>query len=162
MVGEKISSFKGDYEFLSNFYPAVVRLDGFPYPTVEHAFQAAKTLDPMERHWVGLASRATEAKKRGRKVTLREDWEDVKLRVMLDLLRQKFGPPHLITHLGTMLAASGDVELEEGNWWGDDFWGTVRGQGENWLGVLLMHVRKEVQRGERIPIVFLKTRERAW
>jgi N-glycosidase YbiA len=157
-VIEKISRFRGPYEFLSNFYPAVVRLNDVPYPTVEHAFQAAKTDVEIDRHWVGMATTPAEAKKRGRKVSLRPDWEDAKLGVMLDLLRQKFAIPHL----GAQLAATLDVELVEDNWWGDNFWGTVRGEGENWLGVLLMHVRKEVQLSEAIPIVFLRSRERPW
>ena len=153
---DKIDRFRGPFEFLSNFHPAVVELDGMKYATVEHAFQAAKTLDSAERNWIAAAADAGVAKKRGRKVTLRSDWEDVKLSVMLDLLRQKFSD----SHLGPYLAATGDVHLEEGNWWGDTFWGTSRGHGENWLGVLLMHVRKEVQQGQRIPAMFFRTRER--
>lgn len=156
---KKIERFRGPYEFLSNFHPVVVELDGMKYVSVEHAFQAAKTLNSGERNWVAAAANPGEAKKRGRKVALREDWEDVKLQVMLDLLRQKF-TEHPI--LERDLLATGDADLEEGNWWGDTFWGTVRGEGDNWLGVLLMHVRKELLHGQRIPIVFLRQRERAW
>ena len=33
------------------------------------------------------------------------------------------------------------MELEEGNNWGDKYWGTVEGEGKNMLGKLLMKVR---------------------
>src|SRR5258708_19770440 len=119
----KISSFKGKYEFLSNFYPAIVKLNGIPYPTVEHAFQAAKTVDPMESHWVGLAQSPGEAKKRGRKITLREDWEEAKLGVMLDLLRQKYDA-HLSFEGSVLGEAWNTVHIPfvaldpKGDWWG--------------------------------------------
>ena len=38
-----ILEFKGEYAFLSNFYPSTFILDGKIYPTVEHYFQAQKT-----------------------------------------------------------------------------------------------------------------------
>lgn len=153
----KISSFKGEYEFLSNFYRVDVELDGQRYPSVEHAFQAAKTEDSTQRAWIYMARDAGEAKRRGRKVTLRDGWDGMRIEVMLDLLRQKFDVPAL----RLLLAVTGDAVLEEGNWWGDRFWGTVRGEGENWLGLLLMHVRKEVVKGEPITIV-LKPRGYDW
>src|SRR3954468_6821071 len=40
-----IDSFQGEYRFLSNFWPAGVEFEGITYPTAEHAYQAAKTLD---------------------------------------------------------------------------------------------------------------------
>ena len=44
----KIDSFSGEYDFLSNFYSQEITYDGIKYPTNEHAFQAAKTLDLVE------------------------------------------------------------------------------------------------------------------
>lgn len=154
----KIDSFKGDYAFLSNFYPCRILVDGYVYPSVEHAYQASKTVDPTERAHICAAKDPAEAKRRGRKVHLQPRWDEIRLQVMLTLLRQKFEDPRL-RH---MLAATGDAELEEGNWWGDAFWGTVRGAGENWLGQLLMHIRNEVAQGKEIPVMFLNQRERAW
>ena len=125
------------YEFLSNFYPAMVDLGGVEYPTVEHAYQAAKTLDEAEREEVRAAPTPGEAKARGQKVTYRVDWEDIKVDVMRGLLRQKFaGPP-----LRDRLAATAPRTLIEGNTWGDRFWGVFEGDGENWLGRLLMEIR---------------------
>lgn len=143
---ERVVAFSGEYRWLSNFYPAKVRLDGEVYPTVEHAYQAAKAaLDGPAavaiRRTIQRASTPGEAKKIGNSLRLRKDWESVKLGVMLDLLRQKF--EH--AELRTLLLGTGDAELIEGNWWNDTFWGVVDGKGKNHLGRLLMKVRKELE-----------------
>jgi ribA/ribD-fused uncharacterized protein len=137
-----IDRFDGTFRFLSNFWPARVFLDGEEYPTIEHAYQAAKTLDLEERPLVRLAATPGRAKRLGQRLTLREDWEAVKLVVMLDLLRQKFAR-HSLT---VALLATGEMELVEGNAWGDTFWGvdTHKG-GANHLGRLLMQVRAELR-----------------
>jgi N-glycosidase YbiA len=135
-----IDSFSGDYKFLSNFYPCKVKLDDIEYPSVEHAYQAAKTLDADERkpfHKRPLPS-AAESKKMGRKLSMRQNWESVKLKVMEDLLVQKFADPDL----KNMLKDTGDLKLVEGNYWGDNFWGVdTRKGGQNHLGKLLMKIR---------------------
>lgn len=136
----KIDRFDGPNRFLSNFWQATVVLDGESYPTVEHAYQAAKTTHNIERQVVRLQLTPGDAKRAGRRVTKRDDWEQVKLSVMLGLLRQKFANQRL----AAMLAATGDAELVEGNTWGDRFWGQVDGVGENHLGRLLMQVREEL------------------
>lgn len=140
-----ITHFHGDYFFLSNFYPSPVEFQGELYPTVEHAFQAAKTLDPEERRAVQYATTAAAAKQIGRQVNLRADWELVKLDVMRELVRQKFSDPEL----RSKLLATGDAGLIEGNTWNDKTWGCVmfRGEwiGKNWLGKVLMEVRQELE-----------------
>jgi len=140
----EITHFHGDYFFLSNFYPSTVEWEGEWYPTVEHAFQAAKTFDLDERRAVQYATTAAGAKQIGRQVNLREDWEQVKLDVMRDLVRKKFRD----RELRAKLVATGDAELIEGNTWNDKTWGCVmfRGEwiGKNWLGKVLMEVRAEI------------------
>jgi ribA/ribD-fused uncharacterized protein len=143
-----IDDFRGDYHFLSNFAPAPVTLDGMQFPTVEHAYQAAKTLDPQERQQILGASTPGLARKMGRKLTLRPDWPDVKVKVMQDLVAQKFdGHPDLVK----LLLATGDGELMEGNTWHDNFWGDCRcprcaeTTGQNWLGRILMEVRERLR-----------------
>lgn len=140
-----ITDFHGDHFFLSNFYPADIIYDGETYPTVEHAFQAAKTLDKQERLTLREAETPARAKRLGRRVTLRSDWEKIKFDLMLDLLRQKFSH----SDLRQKLTNTGDVELIEGNTWGDKVWGRmlVKGRwiGQNYLGKLLMKVRAELQ-----------------
>ncbi|MEK6860600.1 MAG: NADAR family protein [Nanoarchaeota archaeon] len=138
-----INNFSGEsrYYFPSNFYPVEIKFDGITYPSVEHAYQAAKTLDKDERYKILIVGSPGEAKKLGRKLKLRENWEENKIEVMLFLLRQKFDYPKF----KKWLLETGEEHLEEGNWWGDRFWGTCNGVGENWLGRLLMQVREEIK-----------------
>jgi predicted NAD-dependent protein-ADP-ribosyltransferase YbiA (DUF1768 family) len=102
---DRIDRFVGEHAFLSNFYPVAVSFEGDVYPTVERAFQAAKTLDPAERAQVRGAKTPGSAKTLGRKVKLRLDWETVKVGIMLDLLRIKFTHPVL----GKALLDTGDA-----------------------------------------------------
>jgi ribA/ribD-fused uncharacterized protein len=132
-----IDSFVGEYRFLSNFSPSLLVIDGLSYPTVEHAFQALKTENPTEREIVRTARTPGQAKKLGRRVTLRSDWNTVRVSVMKMLLEKKFSDKVLRSEL----LATGDAELVEGNYWNDTFWGVCRGRGENWLGKLLMEIR---------------------
>ncbi len=129
------------YEFLSNFYAVTVRLDGVEHRSVEHAYQAAKTLDLLEREHVRSAPTPAVAKERGRQVTIRPGWDELKVAVMRDLLAQKFSDPVLRKRL----AATAPLDLIEGNTWGDRFWGVYEGEGENWLGRLLMEIRDAVE-----------------
>lgn len=135
-----INSFQGEYRFLSNFWPAEVVLDGETYPSVEHAYVAAKTVDLHMRKLAKDCQTAGQVKRFGRTLPLRRDWEEVKLQIMHDLVRQKFAH----SYLKEKLLATGDEELVEGNTWNDTFWGVCRGVGENNLGKILMEVRKEL------------------
>ncbi|HEV3074622.1 MAG TPA: NADAR family protein [Thermoanaerobaculia bacterium] len=137
-----IDSFRGAYRFLSNFHPCRVALDGQMYRSVEHAYQAAKTMDRERRKEVHRFT-AGGAKRWGDALHKRPDWNAVKLDVMLDLLRQKFLGDGC---LAAQLLATGERALIEGNTWGDTYWGTCRGCGKNHLGRLLMQVRSELRR----------------
>ena len=133
-----ISLFRDKYFFLSNFYPVEIKLDGIVYPNAETAFQAQKTLDVEERRKFSMLKNPVQAKRLGRKVKLRDDWEEVKLDIMTEVVSQKFlQHPHLIE----MLLQTGDEELIEGNKWGDRFWGVCKDKGENHLGKILMKIR---------------------
>ena len=133
-----INSFTGKYSFLSNFYPTKgIEYEGIVYLTVEHAYQAAKSLSPIERDYINRAPTPSAAKKAGRYLTLRTDWEEVKLEIMSTLLKSKYQ----WADLKLLLLETGDEELIEGNWWGDTYWGICRGVGENHLGKLLMEIR---------------------
>lgn len=132
---DEIKTFTGKHEFLSNFHR---EKDG---STAEHKFQAAKTDDPTEKAWVLAAPTPAAAKARGKKVQLQEGWNTDRIQVMLSVLRVKFQDPDL----RAKLQATGNADLQEGNFWGDTFWGvsTKTGKGQNNLGRLLMQVREE-------------------
>ena len=138
-----INSFRGSYDCFSNFSPAAVSMCGIEFPTVENAFQAAKCADSSEYpKFIGLT--ATEAKRLGRSVHLRYDWDVVKEWVMLRLLLQKFAPG---TQAHTTLSSTKGKWLVEGNRWHDNYWGNctcdrcVHIVGQNKLGLLLMQIR---------------------
>lgn len=138
---KKIDRFKDDYFFLSNFYEVPVEYDGLKYGSSESAFQAQKCEFPAKRvEFQNL--NPSKSKALGRKVTLREDWDEVKNRVMLEIVRNKFKQN---PELKEKLIATGDAYLEEGNWWGDKTWGVCNGVGENRLGKILMKVRDELK-----------------
>lgn len=142
-----ICEFENKYAFLSNFYASPFTHDGIMYPTNEHFFQAMKTLDIDERKKIAAAETPGLAKRMGRNVQLRSDWEKIKVDIMMLGLRLKFKDPEL----AAKLIATGDEELVEGNWWCDQFWGScncskhIRTPGRNVLGMLLMELRKELQ-----------------
>lgn len=134
-----INSFRDDYYFLSNFYEAPVVYNGITYMNNEAAFQAQKSVNPeIQKKFSTLNS--SEAKHFGRQISLRPDWEAVKIEHMKKIVRAKF-EQH--PELKNKLLATGDIYLEEGNTWGDRIWGTVNGQGANLLGKILMEVREE-------------------
>lgn len=143
----KIAAFQGEFRFLSNFWPAEIEFEGQTYPTVEHAYQAAKSLDPDERRRIAALPTPADAKRAGRAVApLRGDWETVKFDVMERCVREKF-TRH--ADLRRRLLATGDMLLEEGNDWGDRVWGIYQGSGENRLGRILMQVRAELRTAEQ-------------
>ena len=144
-VKTKISKFEKQYEALSNFADSMICYEYVFYPTVEHYFQAMKTLDLKERGWIASAPTPGEAKRRGRAIKLRPDWEEVKEQVMLDGLRLKFKIPAM----REVLLSTQSAELIEGNTWHDCEWGVCScpkcgGVGNNKLGKLLMKVRSEL------------------
>jgi len=135
---EPINSFTGEYAFLSNFYPSFIVHEGILYPTVEHAYQASKTYILEEKLQIQGLEKPGQAKRVGRNVTLRDDWEKVKVPIMFSLLKQKF-TEH--PELQFKLLETHPRPLIEGNNWGDTFWGVCNGVGKNVLGDLLETVR---------------------
>ena len=141
-----IDNFDGVNEFLSNFFPSeIVGEDGITYPTVEHYFQAHKVFNLEDREKIAGAITPGMAKKAGRAVDLRPDWEKVKINIMWDALKLKFKDPNL----KQKLLNTKDAKLIEGNTWHDNFWGDCRCEkcqhkvGRNQLGTLLMVVRQQ-------------------
>lgn len=141
-----IKEFDKEWAFLSNFYWQEIEHEGIVYPTNEHFFQAMKTLDPAERRAIANSGTPGQAKRMGRKVSLRPDWENVKVAIMKEALYKKFADEEL----ADWLVETSDEELVEGNWWHDNFWGSCscekcKDQGLNMLGKLLMEVREEIK-----------------
>lgn len=137
------------YSFLSNFYACQVEYEGITYPTSEHAFQAAKSLDPDIRKWIAAAPTPGQAKRRGRSIELRPDWEKIKDQVMFDIVREKFKNEDMRARL-LMTIGEGYDGFCEDNYWHDNYWGDCNCErcknieGKNMLGKILMDVANEV------------------
>ena len=140
-----IFEFQGEYRWLSNFAPVKIVLDSIEYTSVEHAYMSAKSKDPV---WKRICSdpdiKPGEIKKRGRYIKLRPDWDSVKLGIMKTCLEQKFNQePYR-----TKLKQTSDENIQEGNWWNDEFWGVnlkkTPNYGENHLGRLIMEIRTKI------------------
>lgn len=152
-----VREFRGQYGFMSNFAECEIDYNGHTYPSTEHAFMAQKSDDQVMvgttpeniKHidwaeYCAISGRtASEIKAEARTVTLRPDWEQVKLQVMEDVLRIKFNQEPF----KSKLLATGNQNIQEGNTWKDLFWGIdlKTGEGENHLGRIIMDIRKELR-----------------
>ena len=135
-----INGFFGEYRFLSNFWYAEIYVQELDmrFPTNEHLYQALKSSNVnIIREFTKLKT-PSQAKIKGSKVQLRDDWESVKLEAMELCIRLKFDQHDM---LRGKLRGTADEELVEANNWGDRFWGISNGQGQNHLGKLLMAYR---------------------
>lgn len=150
MVQESVTvvdSFKGEYDFLSNFHPVDIITEGFVFKTVEHAYQASKSNNYMDWRLIEAldANQAGMAKRMGRKFKIRANWNLLKISLMRRFLEIKFNYPEL----RAKLLATGNAELIEGNYWHDNYWGNCKCKkceskpGFNNLGKLLMKIRSE-------------------
>ena len=134
-----IEEFRGMYGFLSNMHACPVVVEGISYKSSEAAYQAMKTEDLAERLKISKMS-GPESKRYARTIPIRNDWDEIKLSCMENILRAKFSQNPA---LKTLLLYTIGEELVEKNSWGDTFWGVCKNTGENHLGKLLMKLRNE-------------------
>lgn len=146
-----IDSFEGKFEVFSNFATNtpifVIIKPGMlaQVSALEYGYQAYKSLDPGVRMLITSAATPGRAKRIGQTVLLRPNWEQIKERVMKDLLIQKFT---LNPNALEILLSTSEEELVERNKHHDNYWGqcscaNCQGKGLNRLGILLMEVRAE-------------------
>lgn len=112
------------------------------YDTNEHYYQASKASNEADHERIRCQPTAAMAKKAGRSIKLRADWDAIKEKVMWKGLVAKFSIPAL----RSKLLATGDADLVEENTWGDKVWGVdaITGEGENKLGKMLVKLRGEI------------------
>ena len=137
---DKIEEFRGEYNWLSNFASVPIEFDGRIYKSVEHAYISAKSND---KEWKDICAEnypAGELKKISKGIDVVPNWEDLKVTVMKQLLVNKFSQEPF----KTKLIQTGDKHIQEGNYWGDIFWGVdlKSGFGENYLGRIIMDIRE--------------------
>jgi len=145
-MAKKIFSFRRGYGFLSNFYMASFIIAEKKWRSVEHYYQAHKTKKKKLRKEIRKCENFIQAKRLGKKLKLRKDWDDVKDKIMYKTVKAKFFQN---SDLAKKLIDTGNAKLIEGNRWGDEYWGKCRADGKwvgkNKLGKILMQVRKELQ-----------------
>lgn len=135
-----IRKFRGENDWLSNFAPVNITLNGVTYASVEHAYMSAKSENP---EWKKLCADSTQTagtiKRLSKFIALVDGWEQRKVTVMRSCLVQKY---HTEPYR-TKLINTGTEYIQEGNDWGDVFWGVnlETGEGENNLGKLIMYIR---------------------
>lgn len=139
-----ILQFRKEYNFLSNFAPVYIKYGDITFPSVEHYYVAMKTKDQEERIKISKM-KAGEAKKYGKTLKIRTDWDEIKLYVMSWGVAKKFKQEPF----RTKLLATGNENIVEGNYWEDTFWGVDLKQnpniGENNLGRILMSTRENLK-----------------
>lgn len=133
-----IDNFEGRYRFLSNFFVRELFYDGILYPSSEHAYQAAKSLDFDVRQRIARCSTPGTAKKAGKQVKLRPNFDTLKGDIMFEIVLKKFAAN---SDLREKLVKTSGYSLVEGNTWDDTYWGVCNGVGQNQLGIILMRVR---------------------
>ena len=143
---DKITLFRGEHRFLSNFYQTPVCYEGLTYPNAEAAFQAQKCGCREDKVKYTQVKNPVRSKQMGRKETLPANWNAVAPGIMLEVVRAKFAVPEM----AQLLRSTGDAELVEGNNHHDNRWGDCTcprcadKPGENRLGKILMQVRAEL------------------
>ena len=136
-----VKLFKGEYDWLSNFAPVTIKIDDIIYPNVESAYVASKTDNrDFKLTCANPDYHPGAIKKMGRRAVIKDDWEETKELVMYDCLKQKYSQdPYK-----ELLLRTEDMHIQEGNYWGDTFWGVDlrTGKGENRLGNMIMEIRE--------------------
>lgn len=145
MSKKKITSFRGLHQFLSNFYRCEILYEGRLYRSVEHAFQGAKCVNDSDKEKIRLTPTPAAAKRLGRRIQMKANWDEERNDAMEQLLRIKFENPALRKNL----IETGDYQLIEENKWHDTYWGVCvckkhKSDGQNHLGNLLMKIRDDL------------------
>jgi ribA/ribD-fused uncharacterized protein len=142
--GNSILQFREEYNWLSNFFPCDITVDGKKFPSVEHAYMSFKnSSEDWQSKCMDKSIKAGQIKRLSREIELVEGWDGMKVSVMRKCLEAKFRIPAF----RNKLIETGDSYIAEGNWWGDYFWGvdSETQVGENNLGKLLMEIRERVR-----------------
>jgi predicted NAD-dependent protein-ADP-ribosyltransferase YbiA (DUF1768 family) len=128
----------GDLAWLRSDYRQNIVVGGITFPTLEHAYQAAKTKDRAIKQQIADTDSVREARKIGRSCPMADDFD--RQSVMERLQRLKFSDKEL----GLQLAKTGSAEIIMEGY--NNFWGTGDDDnGQNVQGEILETIRSELQ-----------------
>ena len=145
-MDEVIGFYPREFYPFDNFSSFKVEWNGYLFASVEEAYQAASFMGSDEElvekikksHSADEAQRIAYANRDKR----REDWDDVKISIMEELLRLKIEQNHYVKK---KLLQTGDYMIVEDSP-KDDFWGWGSNRdGQNNLGKLWMKLREELK-----------------
>ena len=136
-----ITEFRGEFSWLSNFFPIKIEYDGLVYPSVEHAYQAGKLINIEDRK-LFLVMSAGQAKRLWRNYQSYNLTEEFRLNLMYQLLSIKFNQEPF----KSLLIATNNCNIIEGNYWGRHVFGYClkTNQGKNHLGQMIMNIREKL------------------
>ncbi|MBI5044583.1 MAG: NADAR family protein [Candidatus Levybacteria bacterium] len=140
----KIPYYETSYFSFSNFSSHSIKIDGVLYPTVEHAFHAAKFDNEKIKEEIKSAGSPLKAFEIGKKYKpqRRSNWDETKVSVLQKIIAEKVKQHDEVRKA---LLATGNEEIIEDNPL-DDFWGNGKdGNGQNHMGKILMRIRNELQ-----------------
>mgnify|MGYP002851785871 CR=1 FL=1 len=133
----------------SNFTESQLTYEGVSYTNPEAMFQSMKLLNKEQRKQFSSLSPAT-AKKMGRSVSLRDDWEEVKYDCMLQTVlarcEQEVNFSETLKHTGDSFI------FEDTTGWHDNEWGCCScdkcsgKKSKNMLGLALMDARARLDK----------------
>ncbi len=135
------SNVNSGYAWLSNFYDSPIRWRQREYATAEHLYQAMKATNIEDHILVQSAPSPAHAKKAGRSIEMRPDWDMVRLDVMRGVLMLKFARTKV---LAKWLLDTGTAPLVETSPH-DRYWGRTPTGGQNKLGQLLVARRSFIR-----------------
>jgi len=146
-----IYGFFDEFRWLSNFDLVTILFEDAWYPATENAYQAAKCMFLEDRELFQTCS-PKEAKRVGGNIVCRENWNGIRDGVMLEVNLWKYSPVHH-PDKAKNLVNTGDLYLEETNYWHDNYWGnctcgkrsTCTPPGKNRLGKTIMEIRTALQ-----------------
>ncbi len=127
--------------YLCNFYERPMEFRGRKFGNAEAAYQAEKCLYDEDKDLFtidGPYSAPRDARDAGQEVALVPNWDDVRIVVMYQVIREKF-----LQHpdLALRLKNTGNALITEGDRFRDTFWGLTKEGGENHLGNIIMYIR---------------------
>ena len=115
-----IKEFQAENRWLSNFWPVEIEFEGIKYPSEEHAYMSAKSRSPLWKQFcANPENTAGKVKRRSKKIKVRLDWDSIKNGVMFECLMQKFTQEPF----AKQLLDTWPQNIQEGNNWGDKYWG---------------------------------------
>lgn len=139
-----IKEFQGEYRWLSNFEWVNIKLDGIIYPSVEHAYQSAKSdLGIWKKRCASQYYKPGFIKQLSRSIKVVPNWSIIKDDIMVECVTQKFNKEPF----RTKLINTDTLYIQEGNLHKDTYWGVNlrTGKGQNKLGKLIMSIRDSLK-----------------